>query len=142
MIMLSTFCAFDIFTFVNSLHRILFWSDKPDVLKLSHPCIKGSVKPNIMFSFSQCFLQTTQNISSFSENYSQFHFLLHFLFFVLGFDRTLNQNHVCFIFECCFMQKCKKESNMQFTDNCLSPIPVSYWLIFSCANLILYQKKK
>ena len=29
-----------------------------------------------------------------------------------------------------------------FTDNFLSPNPVSDWLIFCCGNLILYQKKK
>ena len=29
-----------------------------------------------------------------------------------------------------------------FTDNFLSPIPVSDWLIFCCGNSILFQKKK
>ena len=28
------------------------------------------------------------------------------------------------------------------TDNFLSPIPVSDWLIFCCGNLILHQKKE
>ena len=28
------------------------------------------------------------------------------------------------------------------TDNFLSPIPVSHWLIFYCRNLVLYQQKK
>ena len=96
--MLSTFCAFDIISSVNSLqvHLTFIMVDRADVLKLTIPCINASMKPDIFFSFSWCFLQTTQNIFTSSENCGQFHFSFYFLI-VLGFGRDLELEVIVYV---------------------------------------------
>ena len=91
------------------------WSDGAKVLKLSLPCINVSVKPYIFFSFSCCFLQTTQNIFSLSENCSQFLFSFYFLI-VLGFCRELVLEFMmCFIIESHFTLNVNKEVKLFFS---------------------------
>ena len=67
---------------------ILSWSARPDVLKLLLLCIRVLMKSVIFFSPCWCFLQTTQNVFSFSKSCNQLHFSFHFLF-AWGFGRDL-----------------------------------------------------
>ena len=63
------------------------WSDSR-YLEVATPLYKCLCEARHLFQFFWCFLQTTQNIFSCSENCSQFHFSFRFLI-VLGFGRDL-----------------------------------------------------